>query len=290
MLANSIAEIITAADRIIHPEHYRLISLWRDLGSPHRPNKEEIEIYRDFLGQITPESRILILGATPELRDLVLSLGAQSFVADYSHQMLAIMQALMNQNLESRETIVEKNWLDMELPKKFFMAILGDLSIRHVDSKRQSLLLERMRRWLKPDGKAILRIHFTNPRHLGQSYAAILDEAWERFHQETSPQMMNILLSQLYDASTRDYTINYRNIKAGIHDYLLKTDIPFLYRVFLYEFLGKKIKLFSKPLTSRTKESYEKLFSDFYTTEKNAHAGNYPESEHYPIYSLLPRK
>lgn len=290
MLANHIAEIIVAADRIIHPGHYRLISFWKNLGVPHRPNKEEIAIYKKFLGELSPEDHILILGATPELRDLILQLNARSLVADYSPRMIVAMEKLMTKNPRFRETLLTENWLGVNFPDNFFTAILGDLSLRHIEPKNQHLFLEKMHRWTKPNGKIILRLHFINPRHAGRSHAVILDEMKHQLFFEKPLHTMSLLLSKLYDASTRDDIINYQSIKAGIHDYLLKTDIPFSYRVFLWEFLVKKIKLFSKPLTSRTKESYEKLFSAFYTVENMAYAGNYLESEFYPIYSLLPRK
>lgn len=290
MLANRIAEIITAADRIVHPGHYRLISLWKNLGVPHRPNKEEIAIYRYFLGEITTENRILILGATPELRDLVLSLGAQSFVADYSRQMLTVMQTFMNQDPKGRETIIEKNWLDLDFPENFFTAILGDLSLRHISPESQYSLLEKMYRWTKPNGKIILRIHFISPQHAERPYAIILDEIKHLFFSEKPLHVMSLLLSRLYDASTRDNKIDYQSIEVGIREYLSESNMPFSYRVFLHEFMSKRITPFSKPLTSKTKKSYEKLFSTFCIIENCSYAENYLESEYYPIYSLSPRK
>lgn len=289
MIANRIAAIITTADRLMNPCHYRLTTLWKDLGSPHRPNKEEIGIYKKFLGAIDSKDRILILGATPELRDIILGAGAKSFVADYSLQMLISMESLMDENPRFRETWIKGDWLDIDFRENFFMAVLGDLSLRHLDPAAQYALLEKICRWTKPEGKIILRLHFVNRRFIGRSYADILNDA-RVLKLDGSFGSMNTLLSWLYDTSTSNERIDYRGIERGINEYLTQKNIPFSYRVFLHEFLAKRVSPYSKPLASSTKEFYETILAKFCSKGDSECVKNYAESEHYPIYSLIPKK
>lgn len=289
MLANYFASIIVSADRIIHPAHYRPLSLWKYLDVPHRPNKKEVALYEKLLGKLSPDDRVLILGATPELRDLVLRLGAAPFVADVSAHMLNAMQPLMIENSERRETLIQKNWLDLDFPDNFFSAIVGDLSFRHLEPASQSVLLEKMRRWLRPNAKAVFRVHAVNPEYQG-NYPAILDEMKKNYDTYGVLTAMSILLSQLYDASTRDQMIDRKGIERGVRDYLSKTNIPFSYRVFLHEFLAKRIELFSKPLSSQTKDELEEIFKMHCAIRQIYKKADYPEAPHYPIYHLQPLK
>jgi|GEM_PF-5115908 SAM-dependent methyltransferase len=126
---------------------------WRNWAYPLRPSPETIAIYRSHLKRKPGAKRILVLGSTPEIRDLVAQeKDSQVWVADFSKNMFTSMLAFTNQVDPSRETFVQANWLSLPLPENFFDVIIGDIVLHQVTPAHERAFLERIRYHLKPGG------------------------------------------------------------------------------------------------------------------------------------------
>ena len=134
---------------------------WDKTVSPVRPSNEDIKIYRNLLRGEGRKHHILILGSTPELRDLVSrETNAKIYLADFSVSMPSAMLSFTRDVDVFRETWVKSNWLDLPFPEKFFDVILGDVVLHQVSPSLESALLEKIKYMLKDDGAFITRLFF----------------------------------------------------------------------------------------------------------------------------------
>lgn len=99
----------------------------------------------------------LVLGATPELRDIVLSYGHTLTTVDRVAEALAAKSKLMHYRNHPHETIVISDWLKMDFPHGSFDVILGDGVLTALDQDQQKTLLDKLHYVLKPTGHLLLR-------------------------------------------------------------------------------------------------------------------------------------
>lgn len=149
-----------------HP-HYayweRRSYFWNRAACPVRPSKGDIEIYSNFLKRKNQKHHILILGSTPEIRDLVSKeTNAKIYVADFSYSMLSAMLRFTRNVDVLRETWIKGNWLELPFPAKFFDVILGDVVLHQITPDLEPALLGKIKYLLKDDGLFITRLFFLN--------------------------------------------------------------------------------------------------------------------------------
>src|SRR3989338_6981221 len=101
------------------------------------PVKEELEIYEKFfkiaMGNKT-KTRTLVLGGTPELRDLALKYHSETIAVDISPKLLLALTNVMEHKNEDNNKFMIGDWLDMGkfLQRNLFNIILADLSINNI--------------------------------------------------------------------------------------------------------------------------------------------------------------
>ena len=126
------------------------------------PDKCEVALYRKALRALTSEpeeNNVLVLGMTPELRQMALELGCQVASVEDSAEAIALYDGWVDPQLKSRETIVQANWfaIDRILPHKFD-AILGDGVFGNILSLAgHHEFLKKLKAMLNPCGALILR-------------------------------------------------------------------------------------------------------------------------------------
>src|SRR5690349_13869034 len=103
---------------------------------PYRPTNDEIKKYKEWLQQISSKKdnkdvKALVLGATPELRDLLTELQFRSYFIDINSDMISSMTQLITRK-NPNEVAVQANWLDNPLADQYFDVILGDCVISNV--------------------------------------------------------------------------------------------------------------------------------------------------------------
>lgn len=101
------------------------------------------------------KAKVLILGSTPEIRDLVKKHGLDITIIDQSREMIENMSALME--YKGLENIVAGNWLSMPFEDNFFDLVLGDAVSNNVSYKELGHFFKEINRVLKKDGIMLLR-------------------------------------------------------------------------------------------------------------------------------------
>ncbi|OGY49083.1 MAG: hypothetical protein A2663_04800 [Candidatus Buchananbacteria bacterium RIFCSPHIGHO2_01_FULL_46_12] len=126
---------------------------------PLELKKYEFALRQALKGKRSP--KVMVLGATPELRDLAIRLGATCLAVDISQDMLVKMSEVMKYKNDPKNLIARGDWLKLaEIFKSGgFDAILADASLNNVPYKFYDLALKNIWQLLKPGGAFITR-HF----------------------------------------------------------------------------------------------------------------------------------
>ncbi|MBI4114266.1 MAG: class I SAM-dependent methyltransferase [Candidatus Niyogibacteria bacterium] len=161
----------------IYPEHQhyayweRQSYFWDKVACPVRPSKGDIEIYSNFLKRKSQKNSILILGSTPEVRDLVSKeTNAKIYIADFSYNMPSAMLRFTQEVDVLKETWIKSNWLELPFPAKFFDVILGDVVLHQVTPNLEPTLLEKIKYLLKDDGLFITRLFFLDEKFIQRNF------------------------------------------------------------------------------------------------------------------------
>ena len=141
-----------------------LTQWWRNVAPPVRPSRADIRIYEKFLKRIIKnkkQPRILILGATPETRDLAAKYKAETTVCDISLEMIMAMTQLMTHKKASQKEIwVRASWVTVPLEHNYYDLILGDGVNTNVSWSEVNQWWKHLFQLLKPKGVFITRIFY----------------------------------------------------------------------------------------------------------------------------------
>ena len=135
---------------------------WKYYHSPGKPSKDDLRIVERWLKRLKAK-RVLILGSTPQLRDLAAKLKLETTVMDMQNEMLQGMKQYMERK-KVQETVIQSNWLTTPLKEGHFDVVLGDLIMENVQHEYKIPLLRNISRWLKPKGYFITKVFFV-PEH-----------------------------------------------------------------------------------------------------------------------------
>lgn len=123
-------------------------------------SEETLEKYNGLYDQITAgadQINALVLGATPELRDIVLSHHHNLTTVDRDTKALAQKNQDMHYQNHLQETIVQQDWLTAKFEDNTFDVIIGDGVLTALNKSAHETLLTKIHDWLKPTGTLLLR-------------------------------------------------------------------------------------------------------------------------------------
>ncbi len=145
------------------------------------PVKEELEVYEEFFKTAIKnkrKTRTLVLGGTPELRDLALKYGSETIAVDISPKLLLSLTNIMEYKDSDNNKFMIGDWLEMDkfLPKNSFDVILGDASITNVPFEKWDQLFDILARLLKKKGYIITRQLTYNPSKKLKQYDEIIKD------------------------------------------------------------------------------------------------------------------
>lgn len=145
--------------------------------APGRPNSSEIAIYKKCVRQAIKgkkNPRALVLGATPELRDLLAELKIETFLCDMSIEMMLAMSEIIAKAKSEKEVWIKAPWEQNPMPDKSLDVIIGDLAIGNVPWALKNKFITKQYQLLKPGGHFIHRIFF-QPEHFFTDAQSILN-------------------------------------------------------------------------------------------------------------------
>ncbi len=284
-----------------------IAQVWSLLRSPGRPSLSEVGIYKDFVLKVGEARSVLLLGATPELRDMFVELseqvgGVELVCVDMVAGMFGAMQQLMLYKPLKNEVCLEGNWLDLSklLPDTKFDVVLGDWVSVNVGNSRDQFYKE-ICSVLKPSGYFIERAGIITPNtpKVEKTFQDVLrvfneqsvraksgeisrDQAWNYF-------ASRLMMSTFY--FNQDSKINWCEAYAEelemLNSFILKTGDEvevYLMSVFKKIFDASRGKYW----VVLKQEDQEKLFSGFFEIKDKQVADDYDplKAAESPIYLL----
>jgi len=156
---------------------------WIKLSNSWRPSAETLEVYANYLKVVPPNSRILILGSTPELRDMVARSHPESqvYICDFSWKMMLLMSTLCVDANPDKEIWVKSNWLEMPFPDQYFDVVMGDMVFVQFSPSDEPALLKVVNRILKQSGLLITRSRLRESGMGRADAMAIVEEVLQKF-------------------------------------------------------------------------------------------------------------
>ncbi|KKW43017.1 MAG: hypothetical protein UY92_C0001G0031 [Candidatus Magasanikbacteria bacterium GW2011_GWA2_56_11] len=129
---------------------------------PFAPSSAELGVYAKYVGRVRENPslppRALILGSTPELRDLTISAGLEAHALDISPEMLVKFSALMEHAGSELDKRHLGDWRATEFPAGYFGLVFGDGSLMSLASREDNeTVVGRCARSLSPGGYLVAR-------------------------------------------------------------------------------------------------------------------------------------
>jgi len=135
-----------------------LVNNWDILASPGRPSVWEIKLYEQWAKpHLRKGANVLLLGSTPELRDMLAKHDCKVVVVDNNLSMIEGMVKYVKRKPKN-EIWVKTDWLKAPLKEKYFDLVLGDFVLSNLPYTAHDQFLKRIKNWLKPNGSFITRI------------------------------------------------------------------------------------------------------------------------------------
>jgi len=257
------------------------------LVSPARPSAEAVNIYGEFLIKVNPR-KVMILGSTPELRDLIREQNISNpVIADFSIEMIKNNLLLCKKADGENEIWLKSDWLDLPLEKKYFDCILGDLVIGQFISRDQPKLISKIAELLKPGGVFITRIHETNETLKNMATNEIVKKTLENMNAGNERQKYIILLWRLRDA-LRDPTTGLTDpekILRELEKFFPENELQEKVSARLKN-VALKRKTRSIDYPSQTEKEVETLLKSVFASLEKKRPKSHEEEEYFPIYKL----
>lgn len=200
-------------------------SRWKKYyAPPGRPSKSAIQTYRKYSLEVFRNvkgrrPRALILGATPELRDLMFELGAEVTVADINPEVVRKLKSLMHHRKKAKEKLIMGDWSRIELPKEYFDVIVGDVVLGNVRRNRQPNFLRNMKSALAPNGHFIQKMEVIPDNWKFEDMEATLNRFGNaRPTKNYSVELVAMLLHNTFDRKRRIASL--KRIRRGIAQYM----------------------------------------------------------------------
>jgi hypothetical protein len=255
-------------------------------GSPWRPSAGDAAVYRR-LAEPKLGGRTLVLGSTPELRDLVAEAGGQTVVLELSTAMHACTSGMLRCADPSREAWIQADWCEALAPTHEFDLVLGDDFWWGESVPRQHLLRDALHGALVPGGLLVTRARITDvtraaddPLDVFGSYLELLSRA-----PDEEQLIRGAMYSWLYD-HTADHERQRLDRERARALVLSLAEIPQLcpYAEYLRGFAAR---LPGPNWTSQSRDELLDVVRPSFRVVAEGHADDY-ESSLYPVLALEP--
>lgn len=130
-----------------------MANVWKNYRPPIRPSKDDLRVFNEFLEKKIKKHgkdvKVLILGSTPEFRDLVNSKKLTVYVCDYNKKNNDALRLL--KKVKGKEVLISQDWVKLKLNEKFDL-VFAEASLNMVKENELPIVLKNVKRLLKDDG------------------------------------------------------------------------------------------------------------------------------------------
>lgn len=257
---------------------------WFSVGSPWRPSRGDIAIYKKLVGNKIA-GNVLILGSTPELRDLIAEEKNCPTLIDASEVMLKKMLSLAKVAKAEGEKWITSGWEETLFPVNHFDLVLGDMVWWVLSVPNQITLADKIGKILKPDGLFVSRFRIRNLKRANENFFVTVEKYLERLDNESHKKQLirNEMISRLHDITADADTcrVNRKKTKNLILEIATKIN-NLRHKKFLED---ASLNLLSADWTSQTKEEIITILQNNFTLKKELSAKDY-DAEFYPVIKL----
>ncbi|MFA6146215.1 MAG: methyltransferase domain-containing protein [Patescibacteria group bacterium] len=274
----------------------QITTAWGKACSPSRPSLGDIKIYGKFILQSIGKKkncRVLILGATPELRSLILKYGLSKkidlFLLDLNLEMIRAMDEFI-EIPNSKEKRVIGDWLSMPFKNEYFDLVLGDEVLINVSLTNRNKFLMEINRVLKSSGAFITRASHENPLAKKFTLEKALNKYSNYYLQNKLKfnQAVNYVLEEIFQNSYFKNPKGLLSLKFLEKDCYkaLKSPSP-LKRLIIKTILDDYSSLFKQSWSWESRPQQLKKFKEYFQIKEIETARDYLYSYILPIYYLI---
>jgi ubiquinone/menaquinone biosynthesis C-methylase UbiE len=127
---------------------------------PTAPDAAELAIYEKY-AKLASKSSIknsLVLGATPELRDIAIKNGFVGYAVDISKNVSELFTSLMDYKDDPNNKMIIGDWLEMNFKDNFFSLVMADASFCNLPTKElNEKLIKILKDIISPKGYFVSR-------------------------------------------------------------------------------------------------------------------------------------
>jgi len=128
--------------------------LWVEVEPPWRPSKRDIAFCEKMIKMVLKHEKnpkALVLGATPEIRDLLAKYKIDTTLVDVNPSMKKAMDKLMKRK-NKKERLIVDDWVKMKLPKNYFDLAFSDGCLTNISLATWKNFFANINRTLKKHG------------------------------------------------------------------------------------------------------------------------------------------
>ena len=134
---------------------------WGGVKEPWRPSKKEMKFFENIIKKLIKEKgkiEILIMGATPEFRDMLTKYKkARVTLLDLNPLVKKAMDKL-RKTKNQREKFIIGDWMEMNkiFPEDYFDVVINDGGLENIKISKHDLIFRNVNKILKKDGYFLL--------------------------------------------------------------------------------------------------------------------------------------
>lgn len=237
---------------------------WATGHSPFRPHKSEVGLYEKCIQSVIHKNKsrkikALLLGATPELRDLLYKHKAQVTIVDNNPNMARAMTELLEIS-DGKEKIIISNWTDIDFPANHFDIILCDHGLHYIFFEEWDSFFKKINGLLTSNGH--VAFSFLTAESIETITAKTTVERYNtsHFNMEMKWLCLYLMWNNLKKISNKKYYINTREINQQLKSLLNKRKID----VETYNFLSLPEILCELKAVVPPKEVIDKKINEYF--------------------------
>jgi SAM-dependent methyltransferase len=153
-LLNKKDDIKTKKANAYNPSWSNYYNMWGKTESPWRPNGNDIALCEKMLKMVLKTEKVpraLVLGVTPEIRDLLAKYKIETTLVDINPVMKKAMDKLMMLK-NPKEKLIVSSWLDFKLPANYFDLVFSDGPLCNIALNTWDKFIGNVNESLKKDG------------------------------------------------------------------------------------------------------------------------------------------